>query len=221
MRRILLKRGSWVAVFLIFSIACRDAKRYHDDKPVQKEWASRALQEIDSFQQQLNAEFRDPEQSPLPDRYRKNFNGLEFFEPDTSYRVWAQLEYTPDAIPFQMPTTTERKSTEVVYAIAHFTINGKSFELEIYQNQDLLEDPAYADYLFLPFLDETNGNETYAGGRYIDLRIPERDSILIDFNTAYNPYCVYNKKYSCPIVPKVNMLPTPVRAGVKAFQPKK
>ncbi|MBT8209399.1 MAG: DUF1684 domain-containing protein, partial [Eudoraea sp.] len=76
---------------------------------------SPALQEIDSFQQQLNAQFRDPDKSPLPDRYRKSFNGLDFFEADTNYRVWAHLEYTPDAVPFLMPTTTDRKSTEVVY----------------------------------------------------------------------------------------------------------
>jgi uncharacterized protein (DUF1684 family) len=76
---------------------------------------------------------------------------------------------------------------------------------------------AYVDYLFLPFSDATNGNETYSGGRYIDLRIPTSDSVLIDFNKAYNPYCAYNPKYSCPIVPKQNRLPIPVRAGVKAF----
>ncbi|MBT8223717.1 MAG: DUF1684 domain-containing protein [Eudoraea sp.] len=221
MRRIRLPIGLLVTVLVIFLIACRDAKRYHDDRPVKKEWMSPALQEIDSFQQQLNAQFRDPDKSPLPDRYRKSFNGLDFFEADTNYRVWAHLEYTPDAVPFLMPTTTDRKSTEVVYAIAHFTINGEPFELEIYQNRDLLDDPGNADYLFLPFLDETNGKQTYAGGRYIDLRIPEGDSILIDFNMAYNPYCVYNKKYSCPIVPKVNALPVPIIAGVKNFKSEK
>jgi uncharacterized protein (DUF1684 family) len=68
-------------------------------------------------------------------------------------------------------------------------------------------------------LDDTNGAETYAGGRYIDLAIPGGDSIVIDFNRAYNPYCAYNKKYSCPLVPKVNTLTTEIRAGVKAFAP--
>ena len=211
----------WVFGCLVCTISCRDAKRYHDARPEQKKLTSHALREIDSFQEQLNAQFRDPEQSPLPDRYRKNFNSLEFFKADTSYRVWAQLQYTPDAIPFLMPTTTDRQSAERIYAIANFNMNGASISLELYQNQDLLEDPEYEDKLFLPFLDETNGKETYAGGRYIDLRIPEGDSILIDFNMAYNPYCVYNKKYSCPIVPKVNAIPIPILAGVKDFRSKK
>ena len=221
MRRMRLHIIPLILLCLVFVISCRDAKRYHDTKPEKKEFTSTALRKIDSFQEQLNAQFRDPEQSPLPDRYRKNFDGLQFFEPDTNYRVWAQLEYTPDAVPFLMPTTTDRKSTERVYALARFTIEGQPYTLELYENQELLEDPEFHDYLFLPFLDETNGNETYAGGRYIDLRIPEGDSILIDFNMSYNPYCVYNKKYSCPIVPKVNTLAIPIPAGIKDFRAKK
>ena len=73
------------------------------------------------------------------------------------------------------------------------------------------------DYLFLPFLDDTNGEESYGGGRYIDLRIPETDTITIDFNRAYNPLCVYNEKFSCPIVPRVNYLPIQIKAGVKMY----
>ncbi|MDX1314695.1 MAG: DUF1684 domain-containing protein [Eudoraea sp.] len=205
-------------VFIIGLASCRDAKRYHDTSEVNKQWSSDALKDIDEFQKNLNAEFRNPEISPLPDRYRKDFIGLEFFEPDTNYRVWARMEFTPEAMPFMMPTNTDRQSEERVFAVAHFELQGKPYSLEIYQTQDLLDDPEYEDYLFLPFLDSTNGEETYAGGRYIDLRIPEGDSILIDFNKAYNPYCVYNKKFSCPIVPKVNMLDIPVRAGVKDFK---
>jgi uncharacterized protein (DUF1684 family) len=52
----------------------------------------------------------------------------------------------------------------------------------------------------------------------MDLPIPEGDSLIIDFNKAYNPYCVYNKKYSCPLVPRVNYLQTEIQAGVKAFR---
>ncbi|MBT8180249.1 MAG: DUF1684 domain-containing protein, partial [Eudoraea sp.] len=48
----------------------------------------------------------------------------------------------------------------------------------------------------------------------------EGNSIVIDFNRAYNPYCVYNKKYSCPIVPKRNLLNTKITAGVKSFKTK-
>ena len=129
----------------------------------------------------------------------------------------ARLERTPNAEPFLLPSTTREKTVEVVYGVAHFELNGKSHQLEIYQSPELSKREEYRDYFFLPFLDETNGEETYGGGRYIDLTIPDGDSILIDFNKAYNPYCVYNKKYSCPLVPRQNYLKTRVLAGVKDF----
>ena len=177
-----------------------------------------ALTDILNFQKELNEEFKDPETSPLPDRFRKDFDGLDFFTPDTSYVVTAKFTRTPEAIPFMMPTTTNRESEEVVYGIAEFTLNGKTHRLEVYQNKELMTEEGYEDYLFLPFADHTNGETTYTGGRYIDLKIPRTNSLVIDFNKAYNPFCVYNKKYSCPIVPGVNALNTKIMAGVKDFK---
>ena len=201
-------------------LGCKQEKKYHDENknhaPVQGEVS---VTDILNFQNELNAEFKDPETSPLSDRYRKNFESLEFFPPDTNYIVKARFIRRPDAIPFLMPTTTERMSEEVVYGIAHFSLNGKEHQLEIYQNKELMLEEAYRDYLFLPFSDNTNGEETYTGGRYLDLRIPNGDTIVLDFNKAYNPYCAYNKKYSCPLVPSVNSLDIEVMAGVKAFNP--
>jgi uncharacterized protein (DUF1684 family) len=99
-----------------------------------------------------------------------------------------------------------------------FNLKGNAYRLNVYQNQDLMKKEGFEDYLFLPFLDDTNGEESYGGGRYIDLGIPEGDEVVIDFNKAYNPYCAYNEKYSCPIVPRENYLDLKVEAGVKAFQ---
>ncbi len=75
----------------------------------------------------------------------------------------------------------------------------------------------FENYLFLPFTDLTNGNGTYGGGRYIDLEIPKGDTMVIDFNKSYNPYCAYNGKYSCPIPPKENDLNIAIKAGVKNY----
>ncbi len=208
-------------VTILFSTACKEKKKYHDTKTQKTaKVPTDALVDILEFQKELNAEYKDPETSPLPDRYRKNFETLDFFEPDTNYVVEARFVRTPESLPFLMPTTTDRKSKEVVYGIAHFELNGKKRKLEVYQSQELKEQEEHRDYLFLPFTDETNDKETYAGGRYIDLSIPDADVIRLDFNKAYNPYCAYNKKYSCPIVPSINALDTEVRAGVKAFNPK-
>lgn len=204
---------------LLVMASCGDGKKYHDTQQSDLVIASEPdLASILEFQRNLNEEFSDPETSPLPDRYRKDFNGLEFFKPDTSYIVNATFMRTPDATPFLMPTTTDRMSKEVVYGIVSFQLKGNSYNLEVYQNADLTEEEGLEDYLFLPFTDATNGDETYGGGRYIDLKIPEGDQITIDFNKAYNPYCTYNKKYSCPIVPSQNSLDVEIFAGVKAFR---
>ncbi|MEA1787032.1 DUF1684 domain-containing protein [Arenibacter sp. GZD96] len=209
-----------ILLLILLCVGCRDKKRFHDQTNVAAEWtATNALREILEFQKKLNLEFKDPENSPLPDRYKKDFEGLDFFPPDTTYRVLARLQRTPNALPFFMPSSTGGQSEETVYGIVHFELNGKMHQLEVYQNQELMSKEGYMDYLFLPFMDATNGVETYAGGRYLDLRIPQGDSLVIDFNKAYNPYCAYNKKYSCPIVPVVNTLNTAVKAGVKAFLP--
>ncbi len=206
-------------VLCVLILSCRQEKRYHDVKEEVVAVANNdKLAAILEFQKELNSEFKDPEVSPLADRHRKNFEGLEFFKPDTNYVVQAKFMRTPDALPFLMPTSTDRKSEEVVYAIVEFQLKGKTYELEVYQNPELILEEKYTDYLFLPFTDLTNGKETYGGGRYLDLRIPDGNTIVIDFNKAYNPYCAYNKKYSCPLVPSVNNLNTKILAGVKAFK---
>lgn len=207
----------FLGCLLAFS-ACRQKKKYHDTTTRQISKNSGALADILVFQESMNASFRDPEVSPLPDRFRARFEGLEFYEPDTSFRVWARLDRTPDALPFQMPTSTDEAAPERVYGVLSFILNGSSYQLEVYQSPDLILEKGYEDYLFLPFSDGTNGMGTYEGGRYIDLRIPKGDSILLDFNKAYNPYCTYNPKYSCPLVPEINHLDIEIRAGVKAFK---
>lgn len=199
-------------------VSCGQEKKYHDVKnDIASTVTSDKLADILLFQEELNAEFKDPETSPLADRFRIKFETLDFFAPDTSYVIEAVLVRTPEALPFSMPTNTGRESTEVVYGVAKFSINGKAHELEIYQSPDLITQEKYEDYLFLPFTDATNGEETYGGGRYLDLRIPKGNTIILDFNKAYNPYCAYNKKFSCPLVPAVNNLDTEIKVGVKAF----
>lgn len=172
------------------------------------------------WQREQNADFKDASKSPLKAKDRKNFKTLDFFPADSSAIVKATLKRTPDSDWFLMQTTTDRVSNERVYGIVTFEFLGKTFELAVYQGQDLMAKAGFEDYLFLPFMDNTNGETTYGGGRYLDLRIPEGDTLIIDFNKAYNPYCAYNEKYSCPIVPRTNYLDIKVQAGVMAFSKK-
>jgi uncharacterized protein (DUF1684 family) len=170
------------------------------------------------FQKTLNAEYKDASTSPLKAKDLKTFKGLDFFKFDSSFVVTAILKRTPDTEWFNMRTTTDRLSKERVFGVLSFEIQEQGFQLNVYQGKEMMQTEGYTDYLFLPFMDDTNGSSTYAGGRYIDLRVPEGDTMKIDFNTAYNPYCAYNENYSCPIVPRENYVATEVEAGVKAYE---
>jgi len=175
--------------------------------------------EIKLVQYELNTQYADAEDSPLTAEDLKTFKALDFFKIDKNFRVEASFELTPDTPIFEMPTTTERLPLYRKYGIARFTLDGKQIELSLYQSQSLLTSAEYENYLFLPFNDDTNGNLSYGGGRYLDLEIPSEGSttIIIDFNKAYNPYCAYNGKYSCPIPPPENTISLEILAGVKAY----
>jgi uncharacterized protein (DUF1684 family) len=170
-----------------------------------------------SFQQELNLQYGNSETSPLSRPEVKVFKGLPFYQWKKEYVVMASIKRTANAPLFKMATTTNRAPLYQEYAIATFILNGQKEELRIYQSQDSKFNFEYKDYLFLPFKDTTNGTETYEGGRYVDVFISNisNNTIIIDFNKAYNPYCAYNHEYSCPIPPSENHLSTAIKAGVK------
>ena len=186
------------SLFLLLN--CDNRKRYNND--------------LTPFQREINDFFKDASVSPLKKRDLKNFRGLDFFTYDSTYLVTAKLTKTPKEKPFMMLTTTDMVVEYIKYGTVSFELLDNQYSLDIYKN---LEDPNERDNLFLPFLDDTNGNESYGGGRYINLSIPQGDNLIIDFNSAFNPYCVYDEKYSCPIVPRENYLPLEIKAGVMNF----
>lgn len=151
----------------------------------------------------------------------KDRDYMQFFKPDKSYRVTASFTPTPNTNWFKMETSGPIKKMERVYGVVSFYIHDTLVKLNLYQSQSLLMDPQYHDYLFLPFADATSGNESYAAGRYIDLKLDDikNNKVEIDFNKAYNPYCAYvSGIYNCPIPPKENQLSIGIRAGEKAYK---
>ncbi len=193
-----------LSIFIIFSFSCREEKRYQDIN-------------LTEYQRQVNNYFKDASVSPLKPKDLKNFQGLDFFEFDSLYVVKAKIEETKESLPFKMKTTTDIPADVRKYADLFFQISDKEFELSVYENLEYEGVEGYENYLFLPFSDETNENETYGGGRYLDLFLNGSDSIIIDFNKAYNPKCVYDENFSCPLVPRNNFLSTRIEAGIKNF----
>ena len=167
------------------------------------------------FQQGLLKEYNDAGTSPLSAKAKKNFKGIHFYPVDATYAVNAKFVRTPNEKSFQMSTSGGMRKTYIKYAEVFFMLDNKDYKLNVYQSQELLKSAEYKDYLFIPFTDATSGNETYEGGRYIDLNIPQGDHIIINFNKAYHPYCAYTDGYNCPIPPAENTLPGKVEAGVK------
>lgn len=185
------------------------------DTDPEKAWG-KALRK---HRRQMDRAFRDPATSPLRAAAR-DFQGLAYFPPDPAYRVQARLEKTPEAKPFVMPTSDPQRPKEFVsYGRLTFVLAGDTCTLTVYRSLQLVSLPQYRDYLFLPFKDHTNGAETYGGGRYLDLETTDADSLTLDFNYCYNPYCAYSDGWACPVPPVENHLPRRVAAGVKAYDP--
>ncbi len=172
---------------------------------------------IKKFQTELNAEYADAKTSPLTGEDLASFKSLDFYPINEKFFVNAKFIRTEDEKPFEMKTSTDRKPIYIKYGEAHFLIDGKSFHLNIYRNIELSKKEEYKDYLFLPFSDLTCGKQSYIGGKYIDLKIPQGNTIAIDFNSSYNPYCAYDHKYSCPKVPLENTLNIAIKAGVMKY----
>jgi uncharacterized protein (DUF1684 family) len=172
---------------------------------------------VTKFQQVINSEYADAKTSPLLAEDLAVFKTLDFYPINEKFFVTAKFVRTENEKPFEMKTTGERKPMYVKYGEAYFVLDGKDFKLNIYKNIELSKKEEYKDYLFLPFSDLTCGNESYIGGKYIDIKVPKGETMVIDFNTSYNPYCAYSHKYSCPKVPLENDLNIEIKAGVKKF----
>lgn len=140
----------------------------------------------------------------------KNFNGLNYFPPQLKYKIIAAVErIEPQKIEFS--TNTDRVPIYYKYCKLTFKINDTTCLLYGYT-----QEPTEKSDLFIPFKDLSNSNETYAAGRYIEMgSLNHKDSIEIDFNYAFNPYCHYNSNFSCPIVPIENHLKSYILAGEK------
>ncbi|MFZ9028171.1 MAG: DUF1684 domain-containing protein [Crocinitomicaceae bacterium] len=144
----------------------------------------------------------------------EEFEGLDYFDYDSTYVIKSKIKGCKGK-PFEMITTTERRPVYRKYGHIVFELNGTKNKLNIYQPVINAKNKEFGDYLFIPFRDKTSANETYGGGRYIDMALPSNKSVTIDFNLSYNPYCAYSYRYSCPVPPASNTLNVEIKAGEK------
>lgn len=159
--------------------------------------------------------FAEHAQSPIPPEDRAEFRGLDYYPPDPEYRFEVELHEHEEKRTLRMAYTNGEEREFIKWGEFRFRIGREECVLQTYKID------AEEERFFIPFRDETSGQETYGAGRYLDL-----DSVrsraadgkwILDLNRAYNPWCVYSDKYTCPIVPQENWLTVPVHAGEKNY----
>jgi len=168
---------------------------------------------VEAFRKQKDEDYKIPEKTMLTPELMEDFKGLKYFSIAYKYNVKAKLTRLEDLPKIEIKTSTGKVSDYVIYGKLLFDIDDKSYELSVYQSARLVGSGRTKGVLFVPFTDQTSGEETYGGGRYIVLDIPEGNELNVDFNMAYNPFCVYNPNHSCPIPPLENDLYVKILAG--------
>ena len=147
-------------------------------------------------------------QSPLTHEQKHAFEGLIYFPENPILRKEVQVEVFPTQETVSIQKSGGESQTYKRYGRFKFDVDGQIAELTLYSSKD---------GFFLPFVDSLAGKETYPAGRYIEVEQLPNGKFLVDFNLAYNPYCAYNEKWSCPLTPPENRLKVPIRAGEKIF----
>lgn len=175
------------------------------------------LESMAKHRQEYKDDFLKNANSPLK---QADLTYLDFYEIDSTFKVKSSFMQMIDKATFKMPTSDGKQKEYFKYGTLTFTLKGQIQQLNVYRSLALLKMPQYKNYLFVPFKDQTNGTETYGGGRYLDLQTTDiqGDILVLDFNKAYNPYCAFSNGYSCPIPPQANHLKVSIEAGEKIFK---
>ncbi len=182
--------------------------------PAEEDPLERREERLILFRQKRDQFFKTDPSSPLKEADQKRFKGLIYYPIDLRYAMTGVIErYSTDPKPLytNLPTNKEKERKYVKYGRFKFTWERKEYVLQIYR-------PLGGGELFLPFKDKTSGNETYINGRYLFIEPVAGRKVLIDFNRAYNPFCHFNEKYTCPFAPGENDLKLAVEAGEKRFR---
>ena len=170
--------------------------------------------DVEKERQEKNDLMKNGAESPFGE-HKAEFKTLNYFAPDIAYRIVADLQPIDNKKVVTLTTSDGQDQQYLEYAYASFALNGVDSKLLILE---VMDSGPYRGTLFLAFADDTSAKETYGAGRYLDIKkVPGASTITLDFNKAYNPYCAYSDKYSCPFPPKNNILKVAVNAGEKSY----
>ena len=162
------------------------------------------------FRTEKDTLYRTHPQSPIPASDRATFAGLKYWPYDPTMRVTARFENGERRLAGQAEDFSFSRIGELA-----FDLNGQPHRLAAFWID------GYAGGLFVPFRDATSGRETYGAGRYLVDSIKSADlgsdradgTVVLDFNYAYHPSCVYDPRWICPLAPPDSRLTIPIQAG--------
>jgi uncharacterized protein len=173
------------------------------------------INEIKKEREEKDRFMRTSSESPFADNPER-FEGLKYYPPNPKYKVVATLTPVQNKKMIMLTTNDGKEQRYLEYAYAEFDLDGFHNKLLILEMMDM---GPFRGKLFLAFGDRTSAEETYGAGRYLDVaKVTGSNTLTLDFNKAYNPYCAYAEKYSCPLPPPENLLNIPILAGEKNYE---
>jgi uncharacterized protein (DUF1684 family) len=164
---------------------------------------------LDRFRQEKDHFFKNDPNSPLGEEQKLVFNNLEYFPENPELRMELALEPIEPPREVMLITSTGDRRNYLQKGQITFQVDGQKAVLQVYED-------GYGSY-FLPFVDASAPQETYGAGRYLEPEEVNPGVLHVDFNLAYNPFCAYNDRWSCPIPPHENRLKVRIEAGEKKF----
>lgn len=169
------------------------------------------LKSIKEFREEKHRFLKDSEGSPFVQK-KINYKPVEFFPPDPSLKVNATLERLTSRETVSIANSDGSNVKYLKFANAEFKLRGKEYSLLI------LKALGFGNQYLTAFIDQTSGESTYGGGRYLDVVVGKSNKVVLDFNKAYNPYCAYSAEYLCPLPPRENFLEVAIEAGEKDYK---
>ena len=156
--------------------------------------------------------FREHPQSPIPAALRHSYAGPHLYDYDPAWALTASVEPI-ESKRVEIATSDAEIMAFDRFGVARFEQSNVALSLELYWLK------GYGGGLFVPFADTTSGRETYGAGRYLLDTVKGADlgqddeSLVLDFNFAYQPSCAYDSRWSCPLAPPSSRLSLPVPVG--------
>jgi uncharacterized protein (DUF1684 family) len=141
------------------------------------------------------------------------FRGMDHFPIDPAWRVEARLLPAAPGEQIEIVDVTGDIGFEETPGMVEFERDGRTWALAA------LPGDADERSLWLVFGDATNGSDTYGGGRFLySDPVGDDNRVVVDFNLAYNPPCVFSPYATCPLPPPGNRLALRIEAGERDFR---